>query len=108
MANKISPIYKLYNLFKKHDYVTRKEVNKLVWSTRSSALINGLIRKWHKITIFKTSEETQAYRYDGYKAPFYTISRSIENNHPVLQKVIRILYKIFSKKNVITKRRNRK
>lgn len=87
-----NPIDKLENLFQKQKYITRKEANSLVGSHLTTALIQSLVKKWHKIITIRDFDEVHGYEYKGYTAPFYLVARDIQFNHPVLEKIVRILY----------------
>lgn len=86
------PIDKLLDLLQSKKYVTRKEVNKLIGSHLATALIQSLIKKWHKIVTIRDFDEVHGYKHQGYVPPFYLVARDIQNSHPVLEKIVRVLY----------------
>lgn len=86
------PIDQLENLLKTKKSITRKEANNLVGSHLTTALIQSLIKKWHKIVTIRDFDEVHGYDYRWYTPPFYLVARDIQYKHPVLEKIVRVLY----------------
>ena len=75
----------LLELLKNKKEVSRMEINKLVWSSSASSLIETLTKKGHVIWItYWTYGHPTRYKYIKYVKPFYIVMRDIERNYPDL------------------------